>query len=189
MPSVHLLRHGAHEDVGQRLTGRLADNGLTEQGRVQARLAALQLAATPPSAIYASPRRRTQESAAILGRAFRLPVKSSPELDEVDFGEFAGRRFDDLDSDPMWQEWNARRSTARCPGGETMGEAQARALAFAFEVAARHDQAPLLVTHCDIIRALHCWSDRVSLDAIHGIDCPPGGLSRLDLSAKQLAAA
>jgi broad specificity phosphatase PhoE len=187
--SVHLLRHGAHGDVGRRLTGRLADGGLTEEGRRQAEKAALALGHEPPAAIYSSPRRRTLETAAVLAKAFGLPVTEAPALDELDFGEWAGRTFAELDQDPRWQQWNAHRSSARCPGGETMGEAQARALAFAFEAASRHDRPPVLVTHCDIIRALHCWSGRTSLDRIHEFDCPPGGLSMLDLAAAQEAAA
>lgn len=189
MSSVTLLRHGAHSDVGQRLTGRLADGGLTEEGKAQVEKVAKALAAAPPAALYASPRRRTQESAAILARAFRLPVTTRPELDEIDFGDFAGRRYEELDSDPSWQQWNSNRAGMRCPNGETQGEAQARALAFAFEAASRHRRPPLLVTHCDIIRALHCWSKRISLDHIHSIACPPASLSRLDLSAERQAAA
>lgn len=189
MPFVHLLRHGAHGDVGQRLTGRLPDGGLVDAGRAQAEDAARRLASDPPSAIYSSPRRRTLETAAILGKAFALPVTECEALDEIDFGAFEGRSFADLEGEPAWREWNAHRSTARCPGGETMGEAQARALALAFEVASRHKRAPLLVTHCDIIRALHCWADRKSLDQILDVDCPPGSLSNLDLGATQQAAA
>jgi broad specificity phosphatase PhoE len=189
VPSVHLLRHGAHGDVGQRLTGRLPDGGLVAAGRAQAAEAARRLASAAPSAIYASPRRRTLETAAILARAFGVPVTECDELDEIDFGAFEGRSFADLEGEPAWHEWNVHRSTARCPGGETMGEAQVRALAFAFGVAARHDGAPLLVTHCDIIRSLHCWAGRLSLDQIHDIDCPPGSLSSLDLGASQQAAA
>lgn len=181
MPSVYLLRHGAHGDVGQRLTGRLPDGGLVDEGRAQA-LAAAAAFERRPSAIYASPLRRTVETAAILGKAFDLPVTLEPALNEVDFGEWAGKRFDELDCDPHWMVWNVHRDRARCPGGETMGEAQARALAFAFEAAARHERPPLLVTHCDIIRALHCWSERRSLKRIHDSDCPPGSLSTLDLA-------
>ena len=189
MPVVHLLRHGAHGDVGHRLTGRLPDGGLTDEGRAQARSAAAAIAASPPSAIYASPCRRTLETAAVLAEAFRLPVTQEPALDELDFGNWAGKRFAELEKDPRWTEWNVHRSTARCPDGETMGEAQARALAFAFEAAARHSSPPVLVTHCDIIRALHCWSQRTSLDHIHAIDCPPGSLSALDLAGERQVAA
>jgi broad specificity phosphatase PhoE len=188
VPAVHLLRHGAHGDVGHRLTGRLADGGLTLGGRMQAEVAALRLADQPPSAVYSSPRRRTLETAAILAKAFGLPVIEATALDEVDFGTWAGRTFEELDGDARWHQWNAHRATSRCPEGETMGEAQARALAFAFEAAARHERTPVLVTHCDIIRALHCWSGHTSLDRIHDFDCPPGSLSVLDLAAEQVAA-
>src|SRR3712207_6782721 len=147
VPSVLLLRHGAHEDVGRRLTGRAPDGGLTQRGRQQVEAAAAQLERSPPTAIFASPRRRTQETASIVARHFGLTVETSPALDELDFGDWTGRDFGELVSDRRWGEWNAKRATARCPGGESQGEAQARALAFAFEAAAHHER-PLLVTHC-----------------------------------------
>lgn len=189
MPSVHLLRHGAHDDVGKRLTGRLPDRGLTEAGRGQALDAAARLDRSPPSAIYASPRRRTRETAAIVAERFGLAVMEAPALDEIDFGEWAGRDFAELDRDPRWLAWNAERDTARCPGGETQREAQARALAFTFEASARHGSTPLLVTHCDIVRSLVCWSERRSLGDIHAVRCDPGALVTLDLAATARVAA
>lgn len=170
-----------------RLTGRAPDNGLTEAGRAQARAAAEQLDRNPPTAIFASPRRRTQETAALVAEHFGLAVTEAPEVDEIDFGGWTGARFVDLAGDRRWSEWNSHRATARCPGGESQGEAQARALAFAFEAAAASER-PLLVTHCDIIRALHCWADRRSLDDIHSVSCEPGSLSTLDLVLAKAAA-
>lgn len=187
VPSVLLLRHGAHDDVGSRLTGRAPDGGLTERGRGQVRVVATVLETAPPTALYASPRRRTQETAGMIAQHFGLKVETVSALDEVDFGAWTGRTFDDLACDPRWAEWNAHRAFARCPGGESQAEAQARALAFAFEAAARSER-PLLVTHCDIIRALHCWSERRSLNDIHAIDCAPASLSSLDLVQEVVAA-
>lgn len=189
VPFLHLLRHGTHGDVGVRLTGREPDGGLTEEGRNQARQAADRLRGRPLSIIYSSPRRRTVETASIVADVLGLEVRQALALDEVDFGSWSGCSFDELEADPRWRDWNDHRSSARCPGGETMAEAQARALAFAFEVAARHQAPPLLVTHCDIIRALHCWSERRPLDQIHATDCPPGYLSKLDLFGEDRAAA
>jgi broad specificity phosphatase PhoE len=182
VPTVHLLRHGAHADVGRRLTGRGPDHGLTAEGREQVLRAAQQLTSSPPAAIYSSPRRRTRETADIVGEHFGLSVFEVPALDEIDFGEWTGRDFAQLDRDPRWYEWNAERSNARCPGGESQSEAQARALAVAFEASARHGSSPLLVTHCDIVRALVCWAERRSLDDIHSVACEPGSLTRLDLA-------
>lgn len=186
VPFVHLLRHGAHGDVGRVLTGRAPDGGLTDEGRGQVEAAVRLLQDDPPSAIYASPRRRTAETAAIVAEHFELEVRKAPALDEVDFGRWTGKSFAELEGDPLWHRWNERRADSRCPGGEGMAEAQSRALAFAFEAAARHEGAPLLVTHCDIIRALVCWAERRSLNDIHSTDCPPGSLAQLDLSADML---
>lgn len=171
-----------------RLTGRMPDGGLTKAGRAQAMAAARQLAA-PPSAIYASPRARTQETAGIVAELFGLDVLTAEALDEIDFGAWSGRTFAELDPDPEWQEWNAHRASACPPGGEPMARAQARSLVFAFDAAVRHQRPPLLVTHCDIIRSLHCWAQRTSLDLIHSFDCQPGSLSRLELASDERAAA
>jgi broad specificity phosphatase PhoE len=127
------------------------------------------------------------ETATLVAEHFGLTVSSSNALDEIDFGEWTGASFIDLAADPRWSEWNTHRSTARCPGGESQGEAQARALAFAFEAAAASER-PLLVTHCDIIRALICWSERRSLDDIHQVSCEPGSLSTIDLVLAEAAA-
>jgi len=182
VPAVTLLRHGAHRDVGERLTGRALDCGLTDAGRAQVVAAAKLLKQDPPAAIYSSPRRRTLETSEIMAERFGLTVTTSEALDEIDFGEWTGLTFEQLDADPRWEQWNAHRSEAECPGGERQPAAQARALAFAFEAAAKHDTAPLLVSHCDIIRSLVCWAERRSLDDIHAVSCEPASLTALDLS-------
>jgi broad specificity phosphatase PhoE len=127
------------------------------------------------------------ETAILVAERFGLPVSPSDALDEIDFGEWTGASFIDLAADRRWTEWNSSRSTARCPGGESQSEAQARALAFAFE-AATASERPLLVTHCDIIRALICWEERRSLDDIHAVRCDPGSVATLEISLARVAA-
>jgi broad specificity phosphatase PhoE len=127
------------------------------------------------------------ETAALVAEHFGLAVRPSDALNEIDFGEWTGASFIDLAADPRWSEWNANRSSARCPGGESQGEAQARALKFAFEATASSER-PLLVTHCDIIRALVCWEERRSLDDIHAVRCDPGSLATLEISHDEVAA-
>jgi broad specificity phosphatase PhoE len=116
-----------------------------------------------------------------------LGVTTASEIDEIDFGDWTGARFADLAGDPDWARWNSHRARARCPGGESQAEAQARALAFAFEAAAASAR-PLLVTHCDIIRALLCWAERRSLDDILEVPCEPGSLSTLDIALAEVGA-
>jgi broad specificity phosphatase PhoE len=127
------------------------------------------------------------ETAGLVAELFGLAVTRAEALDEIDFGEWTGASFVDLAGNRQWGEWNAHRATARCPGGETQLEAQARSLAFAFEAAAASER-PLLVTHCDIIRSLLCWAERRSLDDIHSVSCEPGSLSSLEIAPSEAAA-
>lgn len=180
MSFVQLMRHGSHADLGVRLTGRASDGGLTNSGRAEVLDVAERLAGDPPTAIFASPRRRTMETAALVAERVGLAVVEAEALDEIDFGEWTGKEFAELEQDPRWHEWNVHRAAARCPGGESQHDAQVRALAFAFEAFAGSDR-PLLVTHCDIVRALVCWAEGRSLDDIHAVDCPPASLTRLAL--------
>lgn len=172
---IILLRHGDHDDVGHVLSGR-SDIALNATGVMQARAAAqtLSLSGTRLAAIHASPRRRCRMTAA----AFDRPVHVTPALDEIAFGTFAGRRFADLDADPDWHRWNAERDTFRCPGGETMGEATDRALAF-LTALPDDDRAALCVTHCDIVRGLVARALGLSFGAMFALPCDPGSLTIL----------
>jgi broad specificity phosphatase PhoE len=171
------------------LTGRGEEAGLTAEGRGEAERAAEVLRAVPVSAVYASPRQRTIDTARAIARPHGLPVRLAAELDEIDFGRWTGMTFAELDGQAEWDRWNTQRSEARCPGGESMAQAQARAVSFAFEVAARHDGTVVLVTHCDIIRALLCWQERRSLDDILSFEAGPASVTQLSLVAAELESA
>lgn len=172
---ILLARHGHHDEVGQVLSGR-SEIALSAAGQAEAAALSRHLAGVPLDAIYASPRRRTMETAAAVAAGGALDITPAAALDELDFGRFAGRRFDALAGDADWQRWNAERATARCPGGETMREATDRAVAF---VAAIPVAAALCVTHCDIIRGMvaHCLG--LPLDRIFALGCDPGSLTTL----------
>jgi probable phosphoglycerate mutase len=71
-----------------------------------------------------------------------------------------------------------------------MAEALARAAAFVDEVGQRHEgQTAVLVTHCDIIRALLCREHGCSLDDILSFEAEPASVVRLTVGAIRKAAA
>jgi probable phosphoglycerate mutase len=176
---IHLVRHGSHAEVGHFLSGR-SDIGLSARGRDEAQALAAHLAERRIASIHVSPRRRTRETALpIAARTGLVPLAASP-LDEIDFGRFAGARFDDLAEDPDWQRWNSDRAVARCPGGETMVEAIARAWAYIHAIPAEQTPA-LCITHCDIIRGLVTHALGLSLDRIFAFECEPASLTTLEL--------
>lgn len=188
--SLLLVRHAEHCDVGKRLTGRGPEQGLVRSGWLQAEKLAETLRNERIDAIYTSPRLRTQQTADAIRAGRHLVVRTAEALDEIDFGEWTGYRFDELDGRAEWDAWNRERSRARCPGGESMAEAQDRAVSFVDEIARSHDgQQFAIVTHCDIIRALLCWHEGRSLDSILDRDVAPASVTRIVLQQPVKAAA
>lgn len=176
---VFLVRHGSHGDVGQRLTGRGPEGGLTARGREEAAAAAETLAARGVAAVYASPRRRTQETAATVAQRCGLAVGIVDGLDEIDFGDWTGRRFEDLVGDPAWDRWNSARASAAPPGGETMAVAVARAAGFLEGLAVEGPVA--CVSHCDVIRGVVAHYLGLSLDNLLRFEVAPASITTLDL--------
>ncbi|MEH3105408.1 MAG: histidine phosphatase family protein [Sphingomonas phyllosphaerae] len=178
--SVLLARHGHHEEVGRVLSGR-SNISLDGQGRSEADALARLVAPRGVTRIVSSPRARTRETAAVVAAALGLPVAVDAALDEVDLGDFTGRSFAALDGDPDWERWNAERGAARCPGGETMGEAVARAVGF---VAGCGEGVTLCVSHCDVIRGVVAHYLGLPLTRIFSLGCDPGSVTTLSLEGE-----
>ena len=184
---VGLVRHGAHDDLGTWLTGRTRDIALNAAGRDQTLALAQRLAGRGVTTITTSPRRRTVETAAILGRGLNLTPVPADALDEIDFGAWSGARFVDLGGDLGWQHWNAARGTAPTPGGETMGAAAARAMAHLDGLAERGGGPVLCVSHCDVIRGMIAQILGLSLDNILRFEIAPASVSWVQVHGQGLA--
>ncbi|WP_207101105.1 histidine phosphatase family protein [Paracoccus shandongensis] len=174
---VGLVRHGSHDDLGTWLSGRTRDIALNAGGRAETAALAQRLARRGVAAIATSPRRRTAETAAILGQGLGLAPMQADALDEIDFGAWSGARFSDLDADPAWRHWNAARATAPTPGGETMGAAVARAVAHLDGLAEQGGGPVLCVSHCDVIRGVVAHALGLSLDNILRFEIAPASIS------------
>ena len=179
---VMLVRHGAHDEVAKRLTGRGPDGGLSPVGHAQVTQLAAWLSALPLAAVIASPRGRTQETAHAIAAAHGLDVLTNTGFDEIDFGDWTGRTFASLQGEPAWDAWNVHRATGSTPGGESMTGAQDRAWLALTAVAEQYSGALVaVVTHCDIIRALVCRVLGLSLDRILSFDADPASVTRVQV--------
>lgn len=178
-----LIRHAAHVDLGERLSGRAPQRGLTAAGIDQATGLAAQLAYQPIAAICSSPLQRARETAAILAETMMLPISIDAAFDEIDYGDWTGARYAALADDADWQHWNEHRAEGQVPGGERMADAQARALQRLNRLARQWPDATVaVVSHCDIIRAVLTEYLGRSLDHIHDLDVPPASVSRVEVS-------
>ncbi|AUW57294.1 histidine phosphatase family protein [Sphingobium sp. SCG-1] len=180
-----LVRHAAHGHLGRILTGRGSDIALSSDGVTQAERLAQALTDWPVAAIYSSPQHRCRQTAAIIGDRLALAVQTSDALDEIDFGEWTGREFTDLEQDALWHRWNTTRSKTQPPGGERMTKAIERVAAFLDKLGAGDAQTVLCVTHADIIRGAIAHYLGLSLDNILRFDVDPASLSTLQFEGGQ----
>jgi broad specificity phosphatase PhoE len=175
-----LVRHAAHDNVGGFLAGRTPGIRLGVDGRAQAARLAQRLARESFEAIYASPLERAKETAAAISTASHVPVERAEALNEVDFGSWSGRTFDELDRDPAWRRWNEWRSLARTPAGETMLDVQKRGVGLLLRLRdARPDVAAVLVSHADVIRAAIGFVLGLPIDSLQRFEISPGSISTL----------
>jgi broad specificity phosphatase PhoE len=147
-----LVRHAAHDRIGNFLAGRTQDVSLGIEGRKQAQRLAARLEREQIDLIYASPRKRTQETAAAIAAVSKIAeVKTADALDEVDFGDWSGKPFEVLNADPLWRRWNCIRSMVRAPGGETMLDVEQRMMEFVNQVVEQNvGGCIVLVSHASV---------------------------------------
>ena len=178
---IHLIRHGHHALLGTTLCGRMKDVDLDDLGcRQIARCS--EAVSPPPTVIQSSPQRRTMHSAGILAERFGLAVEIVPALNEIDYGEWTGRSFVELEQDPRWSSWNTRRETSRPPNGETMHALQRRVVNHLEQL--RRDgsaETVVLVSHAEPIRAALLHYAGRGLDDFLSIVVDPASISTLSV--------
>jgi ribonuclease H / adenosylcobalamin/alpha-ribazole phosphatase len=179
--TILLIRHAAHGEVGRSLSGRLPGLELSAEGRAQAECLAARLATSSIDRLHASPMERAQQTAqAIAGARPGLQVETVAALDELDFGDWSGRAFVELDGDPQWSEWNDSRSVAVAPNGESMRQVQERAWTHLERTALAAPGATIaMVSHCDVIRAVVAQVLDLSLDRILRFEVDPASVTRI----------
>jgi probable phosphoglycerate mutase len=183
---IHLVRHGHHALLGRTLCGRMNGVALDELGCEQ--IARCAEAIDPrPKLIQSSPQRRCLQSASILAAHYDLAVEIVPALDELDYGDWTGRSFDDLDRDPRWSVWNTRRGTSRPPGGESMRALQRRVVDHLEHL--RSDPGSdtvVAVSHAEPIRAALLHYQGIDLDEFLRFEVEPGSVSTLTVHQSKI---
>jgi broad specificity phosphatase PhoE len=106
------------------------DIPLSDRGRHQARLLAERLASSPIRAGVSSDLLRASQTAEIVASALEIPVALDQRLREASFGAWEGktRAEIELHEPDALRRWLENQVLNRPPGGEGIGELQARAL-------------------------------------------------------------
>ena len=164
---ILLARHGETVfNVDGRWQGQ-SDSPLTERGRAQARQLARALADEPIAAVYSSDLGRAVDTAKEVARLHRLTVTTDRRLREINTGTWTGKGRAELTVEfPGGLEaWATRPTSMRLPEGETIAEAQSRALAFfADRMPAYADQTVVVISHGAITQTILVHALGGSLD-------------------------
>lgn len=179
MTTFLLIRHASHDLLGKTLVGRGGVH-LNARGKMEAERLAARLGGEAIRALYTSPRERAQETAWPLAERLLLSARVSTALDEIDFGEWTGKTFDELHGDARFHRWNAARATSEAPGGETMLAAQHRIVAEIERLSEVHPgETVALVSHGDILKSALMHFLGIPLDFILRLEISPASVSTL----------
>ncbi|WFP62175.1 MULTISPECIES: histidine phosphatase family protein [unclassified Mesorhizobium] len=176
-----LIRHAEHDDVGRSLPGRLLDVNLGRAGESQALQLAGRMAKEPLAGILSSPRKRTLETAKPIAVACSIEqISIRQELDEIDYGAWSGKTFEELNGDAAWRMWNDQRQNARTPNGETMQDTQQRVIGLMDALRQRNpNRCVALISHADVIKAAVCKVLGLQLGDCFRFDIEPASITTI----------
>lgn len=182
---VHLIRHSLTPDTGKRLSSRDPELALSKEGQALAEQLGRSLEQVPLAAIYTSPHQRCVETASAVARGRRIRPRVNRAFIEADYGKWVGRPLKSLYRLKAWQDMISSPSRFRFPEGETLQEAQIRAVAGIEELASKHaDEAIAVASHGDIIKVIVAHYLGLPLDLSGRIDPMPASVSIVDIPKK-----
>ena len=126
MATFYLIRHAHNDYVDKAIAGWTPGVSLNAEGREQAGRLAWKLLGCGITRLYSSPLERALQTAGPIAEALGLKVEVRDALGEIRFGEWTGKRLEDLDRDPRWRLFHQYRSGTRPPGGESYAQVAAR---------------------------------------------------------------
>ena len=176
MPTTRLLlvRHGATVLSAEDRFAGSSDVELSDEGRRQADALGRRLEGEGLVAVYASPMKRTRETAARAAAAYGLVPEIRDGLREIDHGRWEGLRRAEVEErfPDEYAGWEADPFTFAPMGGESGLAVMARALPVLREIVTRHPGERVLVVS-------HKATIRLAIASLLGFD-PRGYRDRLD---------
>jgi len=192
MATVILARHGrTSANASGVLAGRTPGISLDDVGTAQASAAASRLEGLTLAAAFTSPLDRCKETAKLLLHGTGLRARVERDLNECDYGDWAGRPMKELVKEDLWKVIQAHPAGVEFPGGESMAAMSARSVAAVrgrdAAVAAEHGDSAvwLAVAHGDVIKAVLADALGMHLDAFQRIVVDPGSLSVVRYTPKR----
>ena len=124
--------------------------------------------------IYSSPLQRCSLPAKLISTYFDLPLKFSDSLQEIDFGRWELKSYDDLwKNSEEYRKWIKNWQTAVIPDGGSLPELKKGLRVFLNK---HREENICIVSHAGVIRIIKHLLEKISLENVFAINIPYSSL-------------
>jgi probable phosphoglycerate mutase len=185
-----LIRHAhSQSNASGVLSGRLPNIHLSEKGIKQSQQLSERLGNFAVAQLRVSPMERCFETISpwlndvVLKNSPDFEPIIDPSLNEVDYGDWSGKKLITLARKKEWRTVQESPSRMYFPGGEGIAQMQSRAMAVVHELATLPDsKTAVIVSHGDVIKSIVASALGTHLDEFQRIIIDPASVSVLDYS-------
>ena len=185
MHRLFLIRHGETDGTEKRKFMGKADLPLNKKGVREAELLADRLKNEKIAAFYTSPLKRTLQTAAILKKFHKVPLKKRKAFEEIGFGRWEGLTLDEIykRDKNLCRKWFTDLENFTIPYGESVKSMQERVIKGWEEISSRHPRGTVaIVTHGGPIRIFLCYLLNLDLTFFWKINLNTSSLNILTFS-------
>lgn len=177
-----LIRHGNSEAVDY-IPGRNPGVHLSKSGKQQAKELAETLLPVQIDMLISSPLERTLETAHFIAEKKGLFTEVNEAFIELEFGEWTGKTFPDLEKLEQWKNFHTFRAGTKIPLGELISEAQTRFVTEIISLRKLHPEKTIaIVSHGDPIKAAICYFTGIPLNMMLGITVGTASISVIEIN-------
>lgn len=185
-----LIRHAhSQSNASGVLSGRLPNIHLSEKGIKQSQQLSERLGNFAVAQLRVSPMERCFETISpwlndvVLKNSPDFEPIIDPSLNEVDYGDWSGKKLITLARKKEWRTVQESPSRMYFPGGEGIAQMQSRAMSVVHELATLPDsKTAVIVSHGDVIKSILASALGTHLDEFQRIIIDPASVSVLDYS-------
>ena len=186
-----LIRHAHSEsNAAGVLSGRIPNVHLSPKGVKQSEQLSQRLGSFPIAQMRISPMERCFETVSPWINEFVLATNPKfepiidPMLNEVDYGDWSGKRLATLSRKKEWKTVQESPSRMYFPGGEGIAAMQARVMKSVHEVASMPDsKVAVFVSHGDVIKSIVASALGMHLDEFQRIIIDPASVSVIEYNS------
>jgi len=183
---ILLIRHGETIANKNQLVLGTSDVALTDLGRRQADGVAQKISSmtSHPTLLFSSPYFRAKETAGYISKLTDLDPIYLDGLKEMDSGEMEGIKASEMNNKyPEYMAlWRRDHSTARPPGGETLGEVHERAWKAILKIFNDYDEDLVaVVAHLFPIQGILCNVLGIHSNHFDKLDINLGSISSIEI--------